>query len=136
MGITVENLEESVAFYRDVVGLTEIPETSDLEMSGEWFDQLTENEGARFRVAHLDLSGIQLQLVEYTAAGGERLDLAHKRIGNPHLCIDMENISERHAALAAEGRFKVSPIVTIADTPIRSFYVTDPNGVLVEFIER
>ena len=39
-------------------------------------------------------------------------------------------------AVIAEGRFKVSPIVTIAETPIRSFYVTDPNGVLVEFIER
>ena len=134
--ITVEDLDASVAFYRDVVGLREIPESSNLELSGEWFDTLTENQGAALRVAHLDLAGTQLQLVEYTAGGGERLPLAHKQVGNPHLCIDMEDITARHAALVAEGRFKVSPIVTIADTPIRSFYVTDPNGVLVEFIER
>ncbi len=136
MGITVENLEESVAFYRDVVGLKEIPESSNLEISGVWFDQLTENDGAKLRVSHLDLAGVQLQLVEYAAAGGERLPLKHKMIGNPHLCVDMESITERHAALVEEGRYRVSPIVTIADTSIRSFYVTDPNGVLVEFIER
>lgn len=136
MGITVENLEESVAFYRDVVGLELLPESSDLEISGKWFDELTENDGAKLRVSHLDLAGVQLQLVEYTAAGGGRLPLKHKMIGNPHLCIDMQNIAERHAALLAEGRYRVSPIVTIADTSIRSFYVTDPNGVLVEFIER
>ena len=135
VGLTVESLEESVAFYRDVVGMLEIPATSNLEIEGDWFDQLTENDGAKFRVSHLDLDGFQLQLVEYIAAGGERLPLHHKMVGNPHLCIDMEDIDARHAALEAEGRFKISPIVTIGGTSIRSFYVTDPNGVLVEFIE-
>jgi catechol 2,3-dioxygenase-like lactoylglutathione lyase family enzyme len=135
VGLTVESLEESVAFYRDVVGMVEIPASSNLELAGDWFDQLTENEGAKLRVSHLDLDGVQLQLVEYAAAGGGRLPLHHKMVGNPHLCIDMGDIDERHAALEAEGRYKISPIVTIGGTSLRSFYVTDPNGVLVEFIE-
>jgi catechol 2,3-dioxygenase-like lactoylglutathione lyase family enzyme len=135
VGLTVESLEESVAFYRDVVGMVEIPASSNLEIAGDWFDQLTENEGAKLRVSHLELDGVQLQLVEYAAAGGERLPLHHKMVGNPHLCIDMGNIDERHAALEAEGRYKISPIVTIGGTSFRSFYITDPNGVLVEFIE-
>ncbi len=135
VGLTVESLEESVAFYRDVVGMVEIPATSNLEIEGIWFDQLTENDGAKFRVSHLDLDGFQLQLVEYLAAGGERLLLHHKMVGNPHLCIDTGDVDARHAALEAEGRYKISPIVTIGGTSICSFYVTDPNGVLVEFIE-
>ena len=72
IGSCVTELEASVAFYRDVVGLKEIPESSNLEISGVWFDQLTENDGAKLRVSHLDLAGVQLQLVEYAAAGGER----------------------------------------------------------------
>jgi catechol 2,3-dioxygenase-like lactoylglutathione lyase family enzyme len=135
VGLTVESLEESVAFYRDVVGMVEIPASSNLELAGDWFDQLTDNEGAKLRVSHLDLDGVQLQLVEYAAAGGGRLPLHHKMVGNPHLCIDMGNIDERHAALEAEGRYKISPIVSIGGTSVRSFYITDPNGVLVEFIE-
>ena len=135
IGLTVENLDESVAFYRDVVGLKELPESSNLDISGEWFDQLTENRGAEIRVSHLDLQGVQLQLVEYRASGGERLPLRHKMIGNPHLCINMADIDGHHAQLVSDGRFKLSPIVTIGETSIRSFYVTDPNGVLVEFIE-
>ena len=110
IGITVESLDESVAFYRDVVGLHEIRESSNLELSGEWFDTLTENQGAALRVAHLDLAGTQLQLVEYTAGGGERLPLAHKQVGNPHLCFDMEDITARHAALVAEVQVHARPV--------------------------
>ena len=80
VGLTVENLEESVAFYRDVVGMVEISASSNLEIEGKWFDQLTENDGAKLRVSHLDLDGVQLQLVEYTAAGGGRLPLHHKMV--------------------------------------------------------
>ena len=76
-GLTVRDLKESVEFYRDVVGMKLIEETSDLELSGEWFDQLTENDGASFRVSHLEMDGgVQLQLVEYLTAGGEGLPLA------------------------------------------------------------
>lgn len=135
VGLTVENLEESVAFYRDVVGMLEIPASSNLEIEGKWFDQLTENQGAKLRVSHLDLDGVQLQLVEYAAAGGERLPLHHKMVGNPHLCIRMQDIDARHAELEREGQHKISPLVVIGETSVRSFYVTDPNGVLVEFIE-
>ncbi len=135
-GLTVRDLKESVEFYRDVVGMKLIAETSDLELSGEWFDQLTQNQGASFRVSHLEMDGgVQLQLVEYLTAGGEELALAHKMIGDPHLCVEMSDIARRHAEIEASGRYKVSPIVRIATTSFRSFYVTDPNGVLVEFIE-
>ena len=134
VGLTVSDLERSIAFYREVVGLWLIPETSNLEISGDWFDRLTDNPGSRFRVAHLELEGLQLQLVEYTAAGGDRLPLAHRNIGNPHLCIAMEDIDRRHAELSATGQCKLSPLEELPGER-RSFYVTDPDGVLVEFID-
>ena len=134
-GLTVENLADSVSFYRDIVGMRELSDSSDLDLGGEWFDQLTENDGARLRVSHLELEGLQLQLVEYTAAGGERMPLKHRNIGNPHLCFNATNVEKKHEELRAAGRFKTSPLVRIGGTAYRSFYVTDPNGVLVEFIE-
>ena len=133
IGLTVADLDESLAFYREVVGMKDV--YTDLKMGGEWFDQLTENRGAVIRVAQLELEGVNLQLVEYTEAKGERLPLLHRNVGNPHICLNSTGVAERHAAMSAAGRYKVSPLVTIADTGTRSFYVTDPNGVLVEFIE-
>ena len=135
IGLTVANLEESVAFYRDVVGMTLIEASSNLDIGGEWFDQLTENTGAKLRVSHLSIEGMQLQLVEYVAAAGERLSLHHSHVGNPHLCINSDDLDRRHAELSAGGVHKVSPLVQIGDTGSRSFYITDPNGVLVELIE-
>ncbi len=131
MGLTVADLEESIAFYRDVVGMRELFRS---EAGGEWFDRLTANRGARLRVAHLALGSLQLQLVEYLAAGGERLRLAHRHVGNPHLCFAVDDVGDRHARLAAEARHPISPLVEIAETGLRSFYVSDPSGVLVEFL--
>ncbi|MCE2392522.1 MAG: VOC family protein [Proteobacteria bacterium] len=133
VGLTVADLEESLGFYRDLVGMKEIGPVQ--EISGEWFDLLTENQGADLRVAHLELAGLRLQLVEYVAAAGERLSLLHRHVGNPHLCIDVEDLEGRYERIRADGRHKTSPLVTIAETAYRSFYVTDPNGVLVEFIQ-
>lgn len=45
VGITVSDLERSVAFYRDVVGLALEQVTPPIEE--EWFDTLTENPGSQ-----------------------------------------------------------------------------------------
>lgn len=132
VGITVADLDASIAFYRDVAGMTERLRT---ESGGEWFDRLTGNRGARLKVAHLELGGFTLQLVEYAAGGGGRLALAHKEIGNPHLCFSVDDVERRHARIAAAGEHPSSPLVDIGDSGLRSFYVEDPNGVLVEFLQ-
>jgi catechol 2,3-dioxygenase-like lactoylglutathione lyase family enzyme len=131
VGLTVADLEASIAFYRDVVGMRELFRS---ESGGEWFDRLTGNRGARLRVAHLALGALQLQLVQYLAGGGERLGLAHRHVGSPHLCVDVDDVEERHARLASEARHAISPLVRIGDTGLRSFYVADPDGVPVEFL--
>ncbi len=132
VGLTVSDLEASIRFYRDVAGMRELLRH---ETGGEWFDQLTDNRGARLKLAHLGLGDFTLQLVEYTAAGGERLELAHKRPGNPHVCLTVDDVDTRYAHIAASGAHAPSPLVDIADTGVRSFYVSDPDGVLVEFLQ-
>ncbi len=132
VGLTVSDLEASVAFYRDVVGMEEAGRS---EVGGDWFDRLTDNVGARIRVAHLTLGGLTLQLVQYLAAGGETLALAHKHVGNPHLCFNVQDLeAARRRVEALGGGGFLSPVVSLGDTGRRSFYVADPDGVLIEFI--
>jgi catechol 2,3-dioxygenase-like lactoylglutathione lyase family enzyme len=131
VGLTVSDLDASVEFYRDVVGFELF---SRRHMSGEWFDTLTHNHGAQIEVAMLRLGAFVLQLVQYHAAGGEPLALAHHNVGNPHLCINVEDVDARRAAIVATGRYAPTPIVDILGLGIRSFYIADPDGVPVELL--
>ena len=132
VGITVTDLDTSLAFYRDVVGFTLGFRT---RTTGEWFDTLTRNEGADIEIAMLRLADFTLQLVQYHAAGGATLPLAHHNVGNPHLCIEVDDVDARHEQIARSGRHDPTPIVDIMDTGIRSFYVHDPDGVPVELLQ-
>ena len=132
IGITVSDLERSLAFYREVIGMEVVSRN---EVSGAWFDQLTDNHGARFRVAHLRQGDFVLQLVQYLAAGGERLRLGHNQVGNPHMSFYAEDVERKYAEVRGRAGQRVSPLVTIAVSGRRSFYTYDPDGVPVEFIQ-
>ena len=131
VGVTVRDLERSLAFYRDVVGMEVY---SRRRMKGEWFDTLTHNSGADIDVAMLRLDGFVLQLVEYHAGGGDTLPLAHHHVGNPHLCINVADVDAKHLD-ATNGDLLPTPIVDILALGIRSFYVHDPDGLPVEFVQ-
>jgi catechol 2,3-dioxygenase-like lactoylglutathione lyase family enzyme len=133
MGFTVSDIERSIAFYRDVVGFEEA--ISRRRIQGEWFDVLTHNDGADIDTAYLRLGGFTLQLVQYLAAGGPALELSHHRVGNPHLCIEVDDVDARHAAVTGSGMHHPTPIVDIMGTGIRSFYVEDPDGLPVELLQ-
>ena len=132
VGITVSDLDASIAFYCDVVGMRL---TTRLESGGPWFDELTHNQGAVIDVAMLELQGFTLQLVAYTQAGGEPSPIAHNRPGSAHLSIEVDDVDTRHAAITASGDHNPTAIVDIAGTGIRSFYVEDPDGIPVELLQ-
>ncbi len=132
LGITVNDLNASLAFYCEVVGFELGLRT---RAAGEWFDTLTRNQGADIEIAMLRLADFTLQLVQYHASGGVTLRLGHHHVGNPHLCIEVDDVDARHQRILASGLHDPTPIVDIMDTGLRSFYVHDPDGVPVELLE-
>lgn len=134
VGIAVHDIEASIAFYRDVVGMVpERPGTVHLE--GRWFDTLTRNQGAKIEVAMLRLGGTTLQLVQYHAGGAAAVATGHNRPGNVHFCIEVDDVDACHAEIVASGRHHPTDIVEIMDTGFRSFYVEDPDGIPVELLQ-
>jgi len=132
VGVTVSDIGRSIAFYRDVVGMDVY---SRRRMQGEWFDTLTHNSGADIDTAMLRLEGFVLQLVQYHAGAGGTLPLAHHHVGNPHLCINVADVDAKHVEAVAYGGLEPTPIVDILGAGIRSFYVHDPDGLPVEFLQ-
>lgn len=133
VGLTVADLDRSVGFYRDVVGMA-VLHRGDRAVGGEWFDTLTGSAGARVKSVLLAASGLTLQLVHYEVGGMSRARLDHAAPGTPHLCIAVADVAERHAVATAAG-FTPTSIVTHELITGRSFYVDDPDGVPVEFLQ-
>jgi len=132
VGLTVKNLDRSVAFYRDIAGMTE---TWRYDVTGKEHGMLTNNPNATLKGVHLTAGPITLQLLEYQQGGGATLDLHHNNIGSPHFCFYIADVDAKYEELKSRGDVIItSGIVEIAPK-VRSFYTEDPDGVPVEFLE-
>ena len=133
IGLTVTDLDASMAFYRDVVGMElerRYPVAADA-----WFKTLTENPDAVVEAVMLRLDALRLQLVRYHD-GGAPGGTGHAALGGVHLCFEVDDVDGAHAALSAADRYHVGPIVRREPYGGRSFYVNDPDGVPVELEQR
>ena len=133
-GLTVRDLGSSVRFYRDAVGFS-VTET--LHRRSAAFDDLMSNAGpTEVKVAYLDLDGFTLQLIQYVAGAGQPLALDHNRPGNPHLCFYVDDVAATRRQLVARGDVEITSELTQVAPTMLSFYVRDPDGVPLEFLER
>lgn len=133
VGLTVSDLSASVTFYRDVVGMSV---SSEFTGHNDWFDELTGNPGSELSVTHLRLGAYELQLVEYLAGGDDRpAVLAHNRVASPHMCFLVTDVEAKFAEVSERGDVVITSAVTKIAAGARSFYVNDPDGVPVEFVQ-
>lgn len=137
VGLTVANLDCSVGFYRDVVGMDVL---SVVDLDSDAFRRLTHNPRARLRTALLGAGGCQLQLVEYTAGGGVPLDIDHRHAGAPHLSVWVveldalyDRLSEDEDVTMTSERVEVIPGVRPSTSSIPmgagGVHRTHPRGV-------
>jgi catechol 2,3-dioxygenase-like lactoylglutathione lyase family enzyme len=100
------------------------------------FDELTNNPGAVFKYINLKMpDGFILQLIEYSEGAGRALELDHNRAGSPHLAVFVDDVDAKFEEIKNRpGVEPMSAIVTI-QPDMRSFYVRDPDGLPVEFLQ-
>ena len=137
VGLTVSNLERSVAFYRDLLGFAVRYERG--EVTAEYMPRLVGLAGARLKIAGLDLPGLHLDLIEYIAPTGAATAGLTCDVGNGHLGFTVDDIWAAYRQLVDAGvRFKSEP-VSITQGPNRggwAVYFTDPDGITLEMIQR
>ena len=137
VGLTVSNLERSVAFYRDLLGFSVAYERG--EVTAEYMPRLVGLPEPRLKIAGLDLSGLHLDLLEYIAPKGAEAAGPTCDVGNGHLGFTVDDIwAAYHALVAAGVSFKSEP-VAITQGPNAggwAVYFVDPDGITLEMIQR
>ena len=132
VGLTVSDMDRSLEFYRDVVGM-EVA-LGPFDGGGGGSGQLMQNPGLKLKVCWLRHGPLLFQILQYTAKQGSVLDLHHNNVGSPHLSFVIDDVEAKFAEVSARGDVVIaSPLTEMGAGTARSFYCEDPDGLPVEF---
>jgi catechol 2,3-dioxygenase-like lactoylglutathione lyase family enzyme len=139
---TVSNLERSVRWYTDVLGLELVHRQRG---DSDYIRTLVGVPDAVIEVAMLKLPGVDpkysthmLELVEYLQPEGGVVELANTNVGVAHLAFIVDDIHDRHRALVAQNVEFVNPPVAItegANAGGFTCYFKDPDGITLELLQ-
>jgi catechol 2,3-dioxygenase-like lactoylglutathione lyase family enzyme len=136
VSVTTSDLEGSIAFYRDVIGL---PLVDRGELEGQELEALVRSPGARARWAELALGGGQiLELLQYDEPAEAGVEPRPWRPGATHIGLACDALDDVLPRLAGAG-VDASDVVTLTEPGwegVRCLYARDPDGVTIELLER
>ncbi|HSP44520.1 MAG TPA: VOC family protein [Chthoniobacterales bacterium] len=135
-GITVSNLERSLAFWRDVLGF-ELSHRA--HQTGDLAAEITGVPGAEILIAVLKAPGHKIELLEYRApADHKRSDLRPCDVGSVHIALTVDDLDAVLQTIAASGWTAAGKPQTLTVGPNagrRVIYVRDPDGTTIEFMQ-
>jgi glyoxylase I family protein len=135
-GITVTNLERSLAFWRDVLGfqLSHRP-----HQTGELASEITGVPGAEILIAVLKGYGHKIELLEYhSPSDRKRVALRPCDVGSVHVAFTVDDLDAVLATIAGSGWRAAGQPQTLVAGPNagkRVVYVHDPDGTTIEFMQ-
>ena len=138
VGITVRDLDQSVRFYHDLLGLEIVTEPS------PWFEgpELGDGvgvPGAALRQVCLRLGDTMIELLEYrTPPSPTERPLLSNRIGASHVAFQVGDIRAAKAELEEAGVEFYSDVNVVDDGVLagwRWVYFADPDGYPLELVE-
>lgn len=143
VNLVVADLERSVAFYTELLGLRK---TQDVTMEGGWIEEIVRLPGVKGRVAFVEAPdrGVRIELLQYVTPAGTSLPLnsVANTVGLRHLAFRVSDIEALAARLRAAGVTLLSDPVKVptgvarfASGDKRLLYFLDPDGVLLELAE-
>jgi lactoylglutathione lyase len=137
VGLTVSDLERSIAFYRDLLGFNVSYERG--EVTADYMPRLVGIPGARLKIAGLDIPGLHLDLIEYLEPRGAASAGSTSDVGNVHLGFTVDDLWTAYRHLAGAGvQFKSEPVspTTGPNSGGWAIYFVDPDGATLEMIQR
>jgi glyoxylase I family protein len=132
--ISTQDLERSLAFYRDLLGF-------DVVMDYRWpvgthnMDVTTKLDGSSGRAVMLRANNAMLELMEYATPAAPAGDPTRRLCepGITHLCLEVDDIDAEFTRLSRAGmHFHHAPV---QNDGAKATYGRDPDGNAVELIE-
>jgi len=132
-GIIVKNIEESIHFYRDLLGLKEIQDFFD---DSENINKITGIKNANVHMIKLKAEdGTVLEILEYKNHPTEIIEQPIYNVGACHIAFQVNNVDVAYKKLVENGITVVSKPVLSNEKIAKVFLCLDPNKIRVELVE-
>src|SRR5262245_49029370 len=139
VGMTVGNMERSIAFYSDVLQFVKV---SDVEVWGEDYERYQGVFGLRMRVVRMQLGTETIDLQEYLAPRGRPIPVESRSHDHwfQHIAIIVSDMDRAYARLRQHRVEHASPTPqrlpdwNVNAGGIRAFYFKDPDGHPLEIL--
>lgn len=141
VGLTVSDMDRSIAFYRDVLGLRF---QGEILMEGPAAEAMFQRKNCRARVAYLngsEAAGMPpVELIQFTDAQSRKLPSDLFTTSVSELCFYTADIDASYRQLQAHQVDCLSSPQTFDFTASgfgksRAFYFRDPDGIMLEMMQ-
>jgi catechol 2,3-dioxygenase-like lactoylglutathione lyase family enzyme len=140
VGMTVSNMERSIAFYVNVLSFKKV---SDSEVTGDAYEHLKGVFGVRMRVVRMQLGGEFIELTQYLAPAGRPLPVDSRSNDRwfQHIAIITSDMQRAYSWLREHNVQHASPSPQrLPDWNknaggIEAFYFKDPDGHPLELLQ-
>ena len=138
VAVTVSDMERSLKFYCDLLGLKR---ESEHDLEGEVISRMAGKDKVRMRVVRLvcpETPGIQIDLQQYLHPQGKVADSKLGDIANSHFCVEVDDIKKAYSELKTAGVEFVSEPVEFDlehEGKIGCVFFLDPDGYVLELMD-
>ena len=134
VGISVSNMDQSLKFYRDTLGLTLLGGKTN-RFQGELYENIFQLKDVCGRSAMLSINKMRIELFEFENPRGNksdsRLPVNHNKIN--HICFEVHDIQNEYQRLSAAGVYFHCPPQNAGYA--KATYGRDPDGNVFELIQ-
>ena len=138
VGFTVRDLDASIRFYHDVLGLPFVNEPSPW-FAGPGLGPAVGVPGAALRQVSLAAGALTVELLQYKSPPSETTGpLASNNLGASHVAFLVDDIHAKKAELEANGISFFSEVNSVDDGVLagwRWVYFADPDGYPLELVQ-
>lgn len=134
VGISVVDLQRSIAFYRDLLGMSLIQQ---VPMTGANYDAIMGLKGTDGRIAVLRTGNFEIELLEFKRAAPQPPAPAGHVAdqGLSHFAVFVDDIAGLRARLEAAGVRFHSRLVYFSSCATTAVYFQDPDGNYIELLQ-
>lgn len=132
-GIIVKNMEKSLHFYRDLLGLEVLQDFID---DSDYINTITGLKGAKVHMIKMKApDGTVLEILEYQTHPTQLIKHEIYNVGICHVALRVYDAEDAWKRLSEAGVRVLSKPVLSSEKIAKVFFCFDPNNVRIELVE-
>jgi len=133
VGIVSSDIDESVKFYRDVLGFNVY---LDQHESGEYLDTFLSTNGVDVRTIKMKNSFDDvIELLHFTSPSHVSTDLEFNVVGCSHIAITVDDVDALYQRILDKNIPHYNEPTHAENSSVKVFFFKDPSGFIIEAVQ-